>query len=263
MRIYFTSSRQNFYTARYQQRLDEALRLWPRAVLLPTDNLYTGLEDWKNNFRGYIDNADMLVFFTDSEHFIGLGVYTEIQYALLQHKKVRLLQDGTAHRFRDLSFSWCGEARMTRVAKVSLRHAGRPIEPTPLAPPMPERTLPISPDVQWRTKDGRLLDPRDMSESHLQNIVRLFERSGFRRCVEIWEAARRGNVDLQVHEVPIGALVRGLARVPSYKAVKAEIERRNIKLPKIAVFPASPRPSWDDMSRFENSDGYFDLFGDE
>lgn len=50
----------------------------------------------------------------------------------------------------------------------------------------------------WETKDGRLIDPRTMSDEHLENAYNLFKDSGDRKRLEVLELElrRRGNLPL-------------------------------------------------------------------
>lgn len=53
----------------------------------------------------------------------------------------------------------------------------------------------------WETKDGRLINPKDMSDEHLENAYNLFKDSGDRKRLEVLEPELRRRGKLPLAEV--------------------------------------------------------------
>ena len=53
----------------------------------------------------------------------------------------------------------------------------------------------------WETKDGRLIDPRNMSDEHLKNAYELFKNSGDRKRLDVLEPELRRRHMLPLPEI--------------------------------------------------------------
>ena len=254
-KIYFTSSRQTFETRRYNYMLALAQVLWGEGdtnEIIVTRQRYRSKEAWQAAFPALLAGCDILVFFQDDKGFVGKGVFTEIQEALILNKDVFLLTDeglAFAYNHENLTLAYRDTSNWTEYARFEVKitaHSQAAIGPSTLAG-LRDQWL-SSPRISvetpiWRTKDGRRVEVTAMTDGHLLNTATMLERGPIVEATKLFEAlddtTGRPHKELSKNFVeeankvllytPAVGLLRYMVYVPAYQTMLREIARRGLK----------------------------------
>lgn len=276
MNTYFTSSRQTFETRRYDEML-ALMRTYEKGDvdnITFTKSFYRDGDDWKSRFPGAIRICDRLVFFRDENGWIGKGVYTEIQEALINGKPVYMMDNrGSLYNFHQLHIarrdenSWSQHIRFE--VKEGFNHPAyalgaeerQKVILSVYAKAPTQKTTPGRPMPFWRTSDGRRMRVNEMSDDHLVNTVNYLERHRIQDANELWTAlyystaegsydAHYASFETRLNRIlddrgrygfTTQHLIRDMTRVPAYRAMVREMRRRELRLTGVGPHPKMPQ----------------------
>lgn len=92
-RVYVASPLTTFQTARYDAKLRQISTRFPTAKLLPARDLFRSTTEWQEQWPLLLPTLAALVFFSETNGTIGLGVWSELHDAV-ESLPVWYLDDG-------------------------------------------------------------------------------------------------------------------------------------------------------------------------
>jgi len=133
-RIYIASPISTYQTTRYDRMLTEIARHFPRAEILQARHLFQSTADWRRRWPQLLPTLTGLVFFSDVDSTIGLGVWSEIQDAGDRIPVWFLDDDGRMHLLANVAVHVTGHT-LSRFATVDAKGSSGAIPVTSHAMP--------------------------------------------------------------------------------------------------------------------------------
>ncbi len=116
-RVYIASPISTYQTPRYDRMLTEIAQHYPRAEILQARHLFQSTADWRRRWPQLLPTLTGLVFFSDVDSTIGLGVWSEIQDAADRIPVWFLDDDGRWHSLDHVAVHVTGQ-NLSRFATV-------------------------------------------------------------------------------------------------------------------------------------------------